>query len=1506
MAKPTPNIPSLRRDGMSQAARFLAALQPGSVLIDERSTADLLAFVRAYGKQLTFYDDQDRAAGDWSRLLADDIDFADVVAFLRDPASLPADAAARLSRPHVALLLTFIELLGHARGQMNELTRRHLSFYVRDILGVRHRGPAPDRVNVLIQPAGAGPVLLPAGSLLDAGKDSQGAGRVYRTDRDIVANRARVAALRSVHIARHVTSIRSAYVDHEGTRDEAFLRMLEIALGDPRPGDPLPLYQGTETVDATLLRRFRDVIGFTGSHLHMELYELHTVMRLRDELENATPQWIEINGYLERAGKNHDPAFQIVPEDSRDFEANLLAAVGGPPDFDRLADVGSFAELYQERHRQDVQLFIVQMLRFPSPTDFVRMMQIKRQLDSKWSEINEILEQAGQRKRGEPAYRLSPAAPTDFAGNLEAAVGPIDYTVLPGISDLAGYHRELLDIESYFYLPAEDVAHMLALHDQTGDAADALDHAWEGVYASLTQVYGRRLYQARRANVTRVRLDAGADAEAALEAVFRLALGHEAGDEPKADVYDLAAPLREFVRDDGDYALLLAAVERASYPGDEPLTPADWERIDDIIEQAERVRERLPEPVAEHVEWLDIHPFADATAVAATLGIAADEDNPRWKTFGAEQPHEDPARAPAAVFGWAVSAPLLAMQEGERQITLTLGFRALGFDAEAVAAALEQHPFRVEISTSKGWTEVTSFSLVQGDYQAASGVSRTMDEALPALQLTLTMPESADPIAALPAGSDTGGDRGLPPAWPAIRLMLRARWSPARGRFVRPYAAFADVSLAAVHIAVAVSGLASLTLENDSGTLDGKKPFLPFGSRPALGARFYLGHPELVENELDSVRFHIDWMRVPGDLQAHYHNYDISADFRIRIGLHDRRRDLTLTGAAPLFAAGDAAASHSIEIAAVSAALEASSPGFAYERAPEAVGVERADTVSRWQRFLSWELTPLDFQHDVYLQLATAKSTEMAAAIASQVASSSSEPVDVQAYRVNPPYTPEIRRLRVDYSASTEVLMQTGPNASAPAPTTDCQLHHIHPFGTSRIAPSPAGADFLPRYDRFQGELYIGLRDVDPPQSLSLLVQMAEGSADPDLAPAPVEWSYLSGDRWLSMHEGNLLADGTRGLLTSGIIQLALEPCQPNTRLPSDLYWLRAAVPRDAASLCDTVAIHTQAVPATFVDRGNAPDHYEAPLPPGTITKLVGKRDGIAAVAQPYASFGATPAEPDSHFYTRVSERIRHKARALTLWDYERMVLERFPEIYKAKCLPAQAGENGAGQGQGQEPGEVTVIVIPDIRNQIPFDPFEPKAPARTIAAIADHLRGHVPAWARVEVRNAHYIAIRVRASVRFRAVHDEGFYKKTLEEDINRFLSPWAYEDGQDITIGERIYANSIIDFIERRPYVDYVLAITLFRSDDGVHFTEVAPSEHGYYVATGRPDGVLVAARRQEIHIGTGAKPIERPAVGINHMTMGLDFSVSGTGAQGSGGGIGFMALEINFMVSDDSATE
>ena len=109
----------------------------------------------------------------------------------------------------------------------------------------------------------------------------------------------------------------------------------------------------------------------------------------------------------------------------------------------------------------------------------------------------------------------------------------------------------------------------------------------------------------------------------------------------------------------------------------------------------------------------------------------------------------------------------------------------------------------------------------------------------------------------------------------------------------------------------------------------------------------------------------------------------------------------------------------------------------------------------------------------------------------------------------------------------------------------------------------------------------------------------------------------------------------------------------------------------------------------------------------------------IKSVEQPYASFNGKLPEEGNDYYRRVSERLRHKNRPITIWDFERIVLEEFPSVYKLKCLNHTRMNEYYSE---QAPGNVSLIVISNLRNQNAVNPLQPTTSLSTLTAIKEFL----------------------------------------------------------------------------------------------------------------------------------------------------------------------------------------
>ena len=413
------------------------------------------------------------------------------------------------------------------------------------------------------------------------------------------------------------------------------------------------------------------------------------------------------------------------------------------------------------------------------------------------------------------------------------------------------------------------------------------------------------------------------------------------------------------------------------------------------------------------------------------------------------------------------------------------------------------------------------------------------------------------------------------------------------------------------------------------------------------------------------------------------------------------------------------------------------------------------------------------------------------------------------------PYTPLIKTITVDYEAQETI------NLNGEIEDHYCQFYHITPFGFNDVS-SKTNVPVVPQFQTLDkgtnkpsnAELYLGISGLVPPQSLSVLFQVAEGSANPELNKETIYWSYLSNNEWIPFEEKDIPFDSTDGLINSGIVSFNIpaDADKTNIILPSGKHWIKCSILKDTDAVCDIIDIQTQAVQATFSDNNNDPDFLASDLPAGKVAKLSPADSSVKGVSQPYASSGGRIKEQGEDYYLRVSERLRHKQRGISLWDYERIILEKFPSIYKVKCINHSTYhyDDGVIDIPKSEfaPGYVTLIIIPDVTNKNAVNPLEPKASLATLTEIKKEISKYISPFAakKIKVINPLYERIQVEFNVVFFEDYDEGLYKVQLNTDIKKFLSPWAYKDGEDINFGGSIHKSVILNFIEKCYYVDYV----------------------------------------------------------------------------------------------------
>ncbi|HAA20289.1 MAG TPA: hypothetical protein DCP28_16555 [Cytophagales bacterium] len=91
-------------------------------------------------------------------------------------------------------------------------------------------------------------------------------------------------------------------------------------------------------------------------------------------------------------------------------------------------------------------------------------------------------------------------------------------------------------------------------------------------------------------------------------------------------------------------------------------------------------------------------------------------------------------------------------------------------------------------------------------------------------------------------------------------------------------------------------------------------------------------------------------------------------------------------------------------------------------------------------------------------------------------------------------------------------------------------------------------------------------------------------------------------------------------------------------------------------------------------------------------------------------------------------------------------------------------------------------------------------------------MQARVNPFLSLHVVNPTYEPLRLFFNVGFYEGRDEGFYGRKLFTDLQQFMSPWAFEEGEDLPFGGKTYKSTILKYIEDREYVDFVNDFTMY----------------------------------------------------------------------------------------------
>ncbi|WP_052670811.1 baseplate J/gp47 family protein [Draconibacterium sediminis] len=864
-------------------------------------------------------------------------------------------------------------------------------------------------------------------------------------------------------------------------------------------------------------------------------------------------------------------------------------------------------------------------------------------------------------------------------------------------------------------------------------------------------------------------------------------------------------------------------------------------------------------------------------------GTGADfpDKNVKWWPFayyelppeGDEPDLREYPELPDAKIGFAVSGEILELQEGERYVQLTLDFETAlskSYSPDDLKANLE-----ILCTGEKGWLKSAEIIGTFENDAIGSNFSSGSDATdLSLLHILFQIPKDEKAVVAYDKKIHA---ENFKTEFPVCRVLINTGNETGH----ELYRDFVNKKLNELSIDVAAVGVENLNLYNDIGAINNAKPFYPFGTQPVKKSKFYVDYAELYKKKWNKLNINVEWKNTPADFLSWYAAYrkpfltqlsvldysDLIFSKEYKLSLEN----LPTVKARKIELPGRTNTDTKIEkykfndriiddLSDFNAKVEISN-----QEDWETVGglknlalfdkQTRDDEIFYTLDFsVSNPVSSSEKSGPVRLSLNRTFLHEMYPRLYAAAMSNEDKNVLIP----NEPYTPFIEKLTLDYFASAQLKPEKSTYEFK-----DFELYHEHPFGQAvedieqKIANKILPADeaktqhAVPTYCN-GGELYVGLENARPQQNVSLLIQVLEGSENPEaesfVGKQKVEWWMLCRNEWKRLERSSIITNQTDNLLKSGIFKFKIpkEATANNTLLPGGLMWLKARIHKKYNAVSKVIGIHAQAVEAKFENNDNKLDHLSDGLTSNTISKMVVRPPKIKSLSQPYNSFGGQPTESDSAFYHRVSERLRHKYRAITLWDYEHLVLQEFPEIHKVKCLnhTSTKVEKGKRKTSYLAPGNVVLVVIPDIVNRNVFDIYKPRVSKATLNRIENFIRKLNSPLISTKVINPEYEEVRVDLKVQFHEGYDEVYYKSVLKEDLTRLLSPWAFDSKALIQFGISLHKSIVIDYVEKLKYVDFVSDLKLFQTN------AATGSETEVKIASpNSPEAILVSSKRHNI---------------------------------------------------------
>ncbi|BDD09412.1 hypothetical protein FUAX_18440 [Fulvitalea axinellae] len=586
------------------------------------------------------------------------------------------------------------------------------------------------------------------------------------------------------------------------------------------------------------------------------------------------------------------------------------------------------------------------------------------------------------------------------------------------------------------------------------------------------------------------------------------------------------------------------------------------------------------------------------------------------------------------------------------------------------------------------------------------------------------------------------------------------------------YSFFSGLEILGCEVGLQVEGLPGLGAGNRLSDFVPEEPFQPFGPIPEEGSYLIIGSSELVGKKVSDISLRLDWETLPKEksLASYFRGYNIPVsddDYRLEIFVRDNREWVKKLEV-PL--QNENAKGERIVFRKHLVLNGLQSSVFTSDK-PDAIKI----------RLKAPELA---FGHKYY-----------ASALSDVLLYNSKYGKKLPKEQPKAPLVPALNKVRLSYRSVERLDFEN-----------EASFYHLSVFGYRKNQLRKGLSTSLLYQEKDSPSFMMALDKIPENKRLDLFFQIKESPQAVVGVKRNLNWYAMDRNNWRAIGTDMKLGDTSNGFLNTGFVRLRLSGnmTSDNTLMGKGRYWIMATSEKADGKRPERIERIYENVLSVEWNGDGSGEHLKKGLPAGQIEKFVEQPTGVSSVMQIGKTFGGLGLEGKGDFQQRVSERLRHKNRALMAVDYEQLVLENFPEVGRVKCFTADMHDGKVFV----PPGKLRIVPMP-----IDLSPERPYLKQECLLRIRDFIRTKTSPFVDVQVSNPVFEAVRISASVSFTSSHSDGFLVNRVKETVKSFIETWRNPDLESEIFGNPLFGSELLTQIQALPYVQFVTSFSMYK---------------------------------------------------------------------------------------------